>query len=480
MSIRDIEWGEDEAKGDQNLANYFVEIPVMNDIYDGKIRYVIGRKGSGKSAIAEKIRIDFSNSPNVFFDDVSLKNFPVNDFRNLEDKSYRDKSKFIEAWKFVILMNLSSLILSDASCEHQESVTSLQKFIDKNFPNIEFGITKCITHLNESKFKVSIHGCGFDTGENGTAATDIHFSQATRSILECIKRTQTQNTYYLFFDELDEGYTTRDKSLGLVILALLRAVEVLSKDLQSSGIEFRPIVMLRSDIFERLHDNDLNKLDDYIVRLDWSAYAGSKGNLIDIVNARIRASLGKEYSWNDIAVDNDRDLPQNVESLWKYIVNRTYERPRDIIKFMKFCKSECTSEKLTFKDVKRAELKYSPWLFNELKDEMCAHLECYEKAVMAINIIGCTSFPYETMCQVLREEDSVARYCKNNSVSEGEIVQLLFDFSVLGTIEPSGRWMFKYKDLNLPFNKRANLTLHYGLVKKLRVKIGKFTPQPLQ
>ena len=57
FSFSDIDWGEDEAKNDNSLAHYFVEFPGYNNILKGKKRYVIGRKGTGKSAILQKIRL---------------------------------------------------------------------------------------------------------------------------------------------------------------------------------------------------------------------------------------------------------------------------------------------------------------------------------------------------------------------------------------------------------------------------------------
>ena len=464
MDFHSINWGADEAKGDPKLAEYFVDIPTMQDVINGNFRYIIGRKGSGKSAIAEKIRIDSKNKHNWFYEDVSLKDFPLSDFRDLGDNSYRDKSKFVDAWKFVICMFAAKLLTTDMSCEDQAPMRQLSNFLTTNFPGLDVGISKCITTLSERKLKVSIKDfIGFEQGKSQSATTDVHFSLATRSIIDSIKNISTSNTYYIFFDELDEGYTTRDKNLRLVLLALLRAVEVMSKEFETIGINIRPILLLRSDIFERLHDNDLNKLDDYIVRLDWSEFSGTDCKLIDIVNARIKASLGVKYQWDDVVNDADPELPPSVQTVWKYILNRTYERPRDIIKFMK-------NGKLDFEAVKKAEINYSDWLFRELKDEMCAHIDCYTDAVMTISTIGKSSFLYGDIQKALKENSSVERFCALKQTTEEEIIKMMFEFSILGTIDKDGTWIFKYKDANLPFNKNAIMILHYGLIKKMRVR----------
>lgn len=51
ISFSDVDWGEDEAKNDESLERYFVEFPEYEKVLDGKKRYIIGRKGTGKSAI---------------------------------------------------------------------------------------------------------------------------------------------------------------------------------------------------------------------------------------------------------------------------------------------------------------------------------------------------------------------------------------------------------------------------------------------
>lgn len=57
ISFSDIDWGEDEAKNDESLDRYFVEFPGYEKILTGKKRYIIGRKGTGKSAILQKLRL---------------------------------------------------------------------------------------------------------------------------------------------------------------------------------------------------------------------------------------------------------------------------------------------------------------------------------------------------------------------------------------------------------------------------------------
>jgi len=344
IKFSDVNWGQDDGTGDTGLRDYFVEIPEFNNILSGDIRYVIGRKGTGKSAIAEKIRLESEQKYNWFYCDLSLKDFPLALFRSMEDKSQKGKAKYVPAWKFLIYIKLTSLILSDNSCDSIDKNT-LQNFMDINFKGLDVGFTDIIKTIASNKFKLTIPKTiefGFETGKE--QQTTIYYSNVNTSILKIIKNINSESMFFMLFDELDEDFSANDESIRLILLALFKAIESIYQELKRYEIKFRPLLLLRSDIFDGLRDNDLNKLDDFIFRLNWSKYAGSKYDLKSIVEARIKASLQDPNAiWEDIAFDYDESRSYYIKSLWDFMINRTYERPRDIIKFLKICKKKRSS-----------------------------------------------------------------------------------------------------------------------------------------
>ena len=469
-----INWGEDDGTGDSGLREYFVEIPEYKQILNGDIRYIIGRKGTGKSAIAEKIRIDVSQRHDWFYCDLSLKDFPLGSFRSLEDKSQRGKSKYVPAWKFLICARLISLILNDCSCDGKDK-DILEEFMMQNFPNINVGFSEILTNVTSNKLKVKIpHSFDFELGSDAKCQTFVHYQRATDSIVDLIKNIHTESYFFMIFDDLDEDFTSKDESIRLILLSLFRAIELLYKEFSRiSTINFRPVLLLRSDIFDCLRDNDLNKLDDYIFRLNWSKYAGTPYDLKSVVEARIKASLkNKKLSWDDVAEDYDENRSRQLHSLWEYMVNRTYERPRDIIKFLKFCRKKSYKGKLNVDTVKNAEFEYSNWLFRELDDEIYTHEAIWNKASMMISNIGTNYFDITELEKQFNGDEEISSYLISNNKTAIQLIEILFNFGIIGTIEPiSKRWIFKYKDYDLPFNKKAKLIVHYGLVKKFRVKV---------
>jgi len=342
-NFTDVDWGSDEAKGDKNLVKYFLKIPEFDGILDGKYRYIIGRKGTGKTAIIEKIKEEVGNEPLFQCTSLSLRDFPLSLIRKLRDKSCQDKSQFVPVWKFLILVEICKFIAIDQGASPGNDVIDLKDFIKINFPQ-EFTFVDTLTYLDKQNAKVSIMSKMLDLSlseDNSIQSVEyIHYQKASQLIQQKLLKISSESTYFLFFDELDEGFRAGDKNLRLILLSLLRSVEEISLEFNQTGINIRPVLALRSDIFESLEDNDLNKLDDYLVKLNWYSEKDGGYSLKSLVNVRIKASISKfeTNGWNHIVDDSDPNLPDKVKTVWSYIANRTFERPRDIVKFLKYIK----------------------------------------------------------------------------------------------------------------------------------------------
>jgi hypothetical protein len=472
-----VNWGADEAKGDHNLRDYFVAIPEYQDILDGKKRYIVGRKGTGKTAICEKIRLDAVEEPLWFTSAMSLKSFPVALVRDLRDKTYRDKSQFVPAWTFLIATEFARLVVRDEAAQPREIVYDLERFLKENFPAENFSFAETLTTLSRKQAKVVVKPSWLELGSEASTQTEakinVHYQRATDALVHRLSQIRTESVYFIFMDELDEGYRAGDSGLRLILLALLRAVENIASDLGADSGPYRPIAVLRSDIFDALEDNDINKLDDYIVRLRWRASADAECSLRTIIDARIRASLDmapERDPWHELAKENDPSLPGGVDSLWTYICGRTFERPRDVVKYLKECRKAKSSGMLTFQHVRNAEHTYSDWFYRELKDEIHSHLPVWHQSLEALTRIGVGKFPIARLLRELNADMEIGKWIEESRLPAERVASILFNFGVIGTIDENGTWLFKYKDGDLSWNPQAKAIVHWGFHKKLRIR----------
>lgn len=171
--------------------------------------------------------------------------------------------------------------------------------------------------------------------------------------------------------------------------------------------------------------------------------------------------------WEVIVKDHDTSLPGKNKSVWSYIASRTFERPRDIVKFLKFIKKHSPPGKLKYSTIENAEIEYSNWFYNELRDEIHSHLPVWKEALQALTKIGKGIFPYSELEIKLLQDKAISNYIECNSLSVDDIIEKLFEFSVLGNLDRR-RWLFKYKDFDMPFDKNMDLIVHFGFGRKFR------------
>jgi ABC-type dipeptide/oligopeptide/nickel transport system ATPase subunit len=120
-----------EAKQENN-SRYFFHIEESAKILNGERFYVIGRKGSGKSAIGEYI-LNLNKARqdnfNVFAEKLSFKNFPFNDLYALENSKYTHPNQYITIWKYIIYSSICRLMV-----QNQNIDAEVRKVLEKLYP----------------------------------------------------------------------------------------------------------------------------------------------------------------------------------------------------------------------------------------------------------------------------------------------------------------------------------------------------------
>jgi hypothetical protein len=477
-AFKSIDWGQDFAKGDVKLKDYFVHFPEFEEVLSGAKRYVVGRKGAGKTAVIEKLRLEQESDAMKFNADITLRNFPLNDLMDLGDKSYTDKSKYVSAWLFIIYVELAKIISRDHGAGPAHTIDELRDFLATNQLDNDLGFIATVERLKDSRAKVSVlanwAGGEAESGRSQTIKLNVHYQKVVSALARLIGSVASESEYWIFVDELDEGYKAGATNIRLVLLALIRSIEDSVLSLRRSGLNFRPLLVLRSDIFDTLEDNDLNKLDDFVVRLRWISHEGtSQHSLLRIAEGRITAQYPdiSERSWEAVVDNLDPKVPREVKSIWQYITSRTFDRPRDIVKFLKYCQRNTTGTgKLKFVEVKQAEALYSNWLRNEIRDEIHSYLPIWQECLQAISRIGTGKFSAARLKTEFEADHAIISW-ENSKYTIDQIIDLLFDFGIIGYFD-GNRWIFKHKDDDLTRNKSADLIVHYGLYQKLRLRFG--------
>ncbi len=208
------------------------------------------------------------------------------------------------------------------------------------------------------------------------------------------------------------------------------------------------------------------------MRLNWTTNENDPWSLKQIAEKRIAATIKEKYPdfetddyWSLVA-ENDT-VPKG---LWQYICILTFSRPRDIIKLLKYCSDNIQNSKLALSDVQGIEITYSDWFYREFRDEVQSFLPCWKGALNCISEVARGKERTAELTKRFEANEEVVSWCKENNKQPIDVLKILFDYSVVGCINESGRWIFKYKDDYFEFMPSyPYYCVHYGFCRKLRI-----------
>lgn len=361
----------------EDSSRYFYETEEVERLRAGDKSYVIGRKGTGKTAIAH--HISGIRSHNVFSSRLSLKNFPWNILYPLKDKNFTRPNEYITLWKYVVYISVLKLMM-----ENEAINPAFRSEIRKLLPNdIGAALEKTIKKITGLNFSVSgiAQVIGISSGFTMQDSKEQLPWVEKVGILEAIISKEIDNSnYYLIFDDLDEDYkyqsifeTNRDYIE--IITGLFKAVQSIRADF--SKLKVFPVVFLRNDIFDLIQDNDKTKFLDLAVKLYWT-----EQTIKPLLAFRIEKSKDKHHSrydfgaaWNSvfsgqIGVGNQG---KRLVHTYDWITRRTMLRPRDYIKYMQLCAEHAVKSQqgIILSDAVTHQVgNYSDYLRSELQDEM--------------------------------------------------------------------------------------------------------------
>ena len=99
--IRQIDFGEIDGYGDPNLEKYFLDNGYWSKVIDSNVFFVVGKKGTGKSAIYRMIeQASLHNGCLVINKDFG--EFPFEKLLSLQDDNFAKPNQYQTIWRNVI------------------------------------------------------------------------------------------------------------------------------------------------------------------------------------------------------------------------------------------------------------------------------------------------------------------------------------------------------------------------------------------
>jgi len=102
MNLQNIDLGKDEAEQDQRLKEYFLKTTSYQNALLGTKTIVIGRKGSGKSAIFTLMRSELEKAGTLVIP-ITPDQYSWSALRDYQEQGILPEQAHTNAWKFTLL-----------------------------------------------------------------------------------------------------------------------------------------------------------------------------------------------------------------------------------------------------------------------------------------------------------------------------------------------------------------------------------------
>lgn len=471
--LSEISTWKREAKAENN-DQYFWHVREVDQIAKGSKYFVIGRKGSGKTAICEYF--NRRSEYNVFAEKLSFKNFPFNELYSQKNQKYTAPNEFISIWKYLIYSTICRLMIKNESVD-SEVRAELSRIYAGDTP-----LSRRIGQWVNKEFGISLFGLSLKVAKQATAAPE-NWIQHVDYLEDVVAKHAGDSTYFVLFDELDEDY--RDivereqyKQYKSLITSLFKAVQDVRTNLSSiSAAKIFPVIFLRDDIFELVQDSDKNKWGDFRVDLNWDAEKIKKVMAFRIsraIDPACKEILPFEQAWSkvfgtkQIGVGTRRGA--NKISTFDFIARSTFLRPRDFVEYLKNCAQQALDDdqQISPEVVRRVDKAFSNYLREELTDELFAVLPDISKIFDAISQLRKWNFAISEL------ESAYSEQVTRGIIAEKDVtfvLQVLFLFSVIGNVAAArnDRYFFRYQNRDARLNYNERIVVHRGLFKSLQI-----------
>ena len=493
-SLGSIEnFGAIDADNDDLLLESFEDHEAFQRALARSRFLLVGRKGSGKTAIFKKMLT--ISRPDYFCFGHTFSDYPWH-HHNLQARvGIPDYDRFTHSWKYLIFLTTAKIVLNhDQSLPHSDTamdaMARVERFVIDTYGTRDPDVTQIFTPTKRLKLKPHFE-LDWKILKAGVAPESVPMEELPTIVQELNANLLTyimatlnpEHEYFICFDQLDLGFDPTNKDYADRLIGLLLAARDINIAARNAWKKFFVVVFLRDDIYDNLHFEDKNKItENFISLIEWDTPRTDK-TLKQLMEKRFAVLLADSKSeqarWESV-FNEQQEMPGH-QTKYQHILDRTYLRPRDMIRF---CNSTLKAFKVRVQlpapgqifentDVHEARPDYSHYFVNELDDEIHKHVPRYREYLEVLRGLGTWQFDKAAFS---------GQFNATVEAGDGEVaidtaLRQLYEFSVIGFYRPGGRgyggseYVFRYKEPRTKYDPAAvRFRVHPGLIDVLGLK----------
>lgn len=497
-AFKSIDFGDLDANADPNLEKYFMDNDFWHNIIEKPIYYVTGKKGTGKSAIYQFL-YQSANEKGTMFSNRDFGDFPFQSLIQLSDDEFSQPNQYQSIWQHVIIDILIDLIIKNQSADRNDYFKELKSYYDICIGDTINLHKDSITKVKKTNLALLLSSGGISPNlqqenefaqqiGNGNGNISAINTRLLDLLINYFITRDDETPYIIQFDRLDDTYNqyTNMDSYFHVIISLLKVVYKINNSFRLKHInDVKIVIYLRSDIMNEIgkRDSESARWDDFTYKINWAIINQNdweNSALLQMVNKRIDASLQNGVTFSDIfdtATINLRNIDYNGrpslnrQDIFKYMIDKTFHRPRDVVQFLKYIQKEvCDSyelRKINFRTIKNAEKQFTSWLLNsELANEINPIIKDINELYELLRKLGGRPFSYTKYLE------NYNLIIKNNTFSDSEFARYLYEVGIFMNVNRKRNGDLEFKSIirnTGSFNPNMQIMIHQGVWKGLQV-----------
>jgi len=185
---------------------YFDNRGALSSIQQGDSFLVLGFKGSGKSTLGEKLRIDNEDKKSKQHVAIThLEDFPFKNFSKIFSGQAEPEAKYPTSWSWILLLVIIDYLRRDTGSRDAINI-DYNKSIDKLvglglLPTDD--LKKLVIQSSKTAFKTQLFGVLEISKETTSQSADVNFMAVVESLKRLVTSYSTEGGLTLVVDGLD-------------------------------------------------------------------------------------------------------------------------------------------------------------------------------------------------------------------------------------------------------------------------------------
>ncbi|MHC3995526.1 P-loop ATPase, Sll1717 family [Thiomicrolovo sp. ZZH C-3] len=329
------------------LSTEFLEKACEENCY-----YLIGEKGSGKTALAYHIQ---NTAPkNIGAKVISISETQYKRFIKLKEDGKLSYTDYSIIWRATLLYLISKLILNKRKKWHHNLTNKFKPIEDaiqqydssSQIPELEYVIEFATTLTSDSELSTAIPEIvKVGIAEHGSQTSKTTQTKIKSALLECegflktgLQSLRLKDDIAIFIDGLDakpngiEHSEYKNCLIGLSEAAWHLNSEFFPNIRDTQG-RMRAVLLLRPDVFDSLNMHNSNcKLSDNSVLFHWHTTSDrfKESNLFKMSDKYFLSQNENTHGWNHYFSEKEDRFKS-----FPILLTNSFQRPRDVFSAVK-------------------------------------------------------------------------------------------------------------------------------------------------